>query len=870
MTTDPWSSWGGSQPAFVGRDGELRALNAALARGVRFAAPQFVTVLGPLGIGKSRLLDEWVERVEADDRYRVLRARARRGAAENGLTADLLRARFAIDEAEPENTARAAFRSQLEVVFGDRRVGEVAGLMGRFLGLELGASPLGTALAARPAQQALLARTVLYRFLEEDALIKPLVLVIDDLHAADDESMDLLGALATELGEAPLVVIAAARPELLVRRPEWGRGAGSHVRLELGPLAAPDVGALLSTVLTPSLAASPELIERVSGECGGNPHRLAQVLSAYREQGILLETAPESWRFDAVRARQGVGISLPGDEAAHARVAALTRAERDLLARASTFGATFWTGGVIALGRMGGQPLDPTTVFAPDPGIEEVRRLLAQLEERGYLERTPESVLSGESQWLWRSVEERQILSCSVDPELQSRRRLFAAQWLEGRTAVEDSSERFELLAELYAGGGDARRAGECFVAAGARAAAEPLLPRAHTLYARGVELLDLDDSVFKMDALHKLGDVAARTGRTREALAHFAEMLRIAWRLDLPAKGGAAHARIGRLHRTLGDFALARKHLELGRLLFELADDSPGVAATLDDLGRVHHLLGEQELALSYHRSALELRESLRDERGRAMTLSWMGLCEATMGAVASANELFRAALTIYRQADDQRGMAYCMADLALIEREAGRPDRALQLLVSAREATRERGELLQECQLSLKLAECLLHAGREAEAERELELAREAARRFGARPLLGDSERQLGEVKLARGQAAAARDHAEAALDLGSRMSMPLLTGAALRVMAAARGSLGASDPAARTEARGLFERALEVQAGVGAELELARTCLAFAYFEERLGGISEAAELRARADRLRERALDGVPHADARAAE
>src|SRR6185295_18263309 len=69
-----------------------------------------------------------------------------------------------------------------------------------------------------------IARTVLRRFLELDAERSPLVLAFDNLHAADDDSLTLLSELAEGLGGSPVVLIAAARPDLFVRRPEWGQG----------------------------------------------------------------------------------------------------------------------------------------------------------------------------------------------------------------------------------------------------------------------------------------------------------------------------------------------------------------------------------------------------------------------------------------------------------------------------------------------------------------------------------------------------------------------------------------------------------------------------------------------------------------------
>jgi tetratricopeptide (TPR) repeat protein len=386
-------------------------------------------------------------------------------------------------------------------------------------------------------------------------------------------------------------------------------------------------------------------------------------------------------------------------------------------------------------------------------------------------------------------------------------------------------------------------------------------MERARGLYARGAALLDLDDSVFKMDALHKLGDAAARVGRAREALAHFAEMLQIAWRLDLPSKGGAAHARIGRIHRTLGNYRLAHRHLQLGRLLFELAGDAPGMAACLDDVGRVHMLTGAVDDAKACHRTALELRDELEDDRGKALTLSWLGLCEAQQGDLVAAERCFRASLELSRQIEDVRGTAFGLMDLAGIDRELGRPDRARALLEEARALVGALAEPLVDAHLSVQIGECLLQASSPDEAERELASAVEVARVFGSRRLLSQALRAVGEAKLLRHQVVAARDHAEEALRLGEDIGLPGLIGAALRVMAMAEAAGAAGDPD-RGGPRELFDRALDVLAEGGAELELSRTLSAYALMEDRTGRIEAARSLRDQAAGIRAKAWS---HAD-----
>src|SRR5215471_13066545 len=183
------------RPGFVGLGAEMTALQAALERTLRARVPQAVTIVGPLGIGKTRLVDEWLAGKRMAS-VRVVRVRAGaegRIGPPRALMGALLRQRFQLGGAGDD--AVRGFRAELQRVFGDRRVAEVAALLGGFLGLEVPESPLVRALCSRPEHGAEVARAVLCRFLEQDARLVPLVLVAEDLHHADDESLDVMQGL---------------------------------------------------------------------------------------------------------------------------------------------------------------------------------------------------------------------------------------------------------------------------------------------------------------------------------------------------------------------------------------------------------------------------------------------------------------------------------------------------------------------------------------------------------------------------------------------------------------------------------------------------------------------------------------------------
>jgi tetratricopeptide (TPR) repeat protein len=856
---------------FVGREAEQTALDEALDRAVRFQAPQLVTVLGPLGFGKSRLVDEWL-RANDGAGLRVVRADA--AAGRRGVVAALLRERFQLDGAEDADAASASFRAQLQGIFGDRRVADVASLLGRFLGFEEAESPLVQALAGKPERAGELARAVLCRFFEQDARERPLVIIAEDLQEADDASLDLLAELGDELGEAPILLLVTARPELLVRRPGWGHSEGSCQRIDLLPLPRAALAAIARS-LPAARALSPELLERAEIEAGGSPHLLRELLGAYRTHGTFAaetvdarwevatradrreETVIE-WRIDVERPRREPK-ALTGEEAAELRLAALTPAERDLLARGAIFGGVFWTGGIVALGRLGASPADPSAVFTPDPAIAEIERLLVGLEERDYVVRVQDSLLPGETAWGFRSALEEARACAGGEPGLERRRRVRAAQWLESRGGP-DRELRLESLARLYEGAGDKRRAAYCLITAAADARARSLVDRAHVLYASAVRLLDLDDAVAKMDALYALGDLAQRLGRTREALGHFEEMLRLAWHLDLPAKGGAAHGRLGRLHGTLGAHNQALRHLELARQLFEVAEDAPGVAAALDDTGRVHFLMGAPEASLACHRAALAVREQLGDERGRALTLARLGQVEQESGDLEAAAAHFREALALRRNVGDRSGEIASLLDLGGLQLDLGNVAVAVGLLEEGRALARGLGERLSEASFAIALGECHLSVGQPRVALKELDRAREIARQFGARVLLSEATRGLAEARLALGDARRARDDARQAFEIAERIGAAPLVGAALRVVAASV-ALGAPGEPDLGGAREMFDRAVEVLSNAGAELELARTLASYAEFEASVGRRDTALELRRQASLIRSRTRPGA---------
>jgi predicted ATPase len=237
----------GVETRMLGREAELLVLQEAYQEAVEARETRVVTVLGEPGVGKSRLLDEftaWVDLEPEEVWYFRGRASAEGRVVAYGLWRDLFAYRFDILETDGASLALDKFRSGM----ADLLEAEKADLVGYLVGFDFAASPhMATGLDGESLGQ--MAAAYLARYLEGLARQEPVVVLLEDLHWADDASLDLLGQVVERAPAAPMLVVGAARPELLERRPHWGEGREAYSRLELKPLSKRASRALVREIL---------------------------------------------------------------------------------------------------------------------------------------------------------------------------------------------------------------------------------------------------------------------------------------------------------------------------------------------------------------------------------------------------------------------------------------------------------------------------------------------------------------------------------------------------------------------------------------------------------------------------------------------
>ncbi|HSC87465.1 MAG TPA: tetratricopeptide repeat protein [Polyangiaceae bacterium] len=848
---------------FVGREDKLERLRVAYQATVDSGAAHALTVIGPPGAGKTRLVREFVAGfppVEGGG-PRVYLARARRQGLSYGVFARLLRARFGIGEEMPLVAAQEKISGEVARVLGHTKVDDVAFFLGQLMDVSFPESPLTLAASDDPGQAQALRRAIVRRFLEADAAQGPVVLVFDDLHLADADSLDLLASLIRHLS-GPILILCTAGRELLGQRADWeARLHGRHELLELEPLPADAAAEMIRRMLRRCDGGAPDaLVDAGVRAAGGNPGQLAQMVRSYLDAGVLEEDRSGHWRVNLERLST-VRLPMTVEDAVALRISALASAERRVLEHAAAMGSVFWLGGLVALGRMDREP--PELWSRPDTtDIARLHKILERLVERDYLLRLEDAVFPEEQEYAFKHNFEREKLSALTSAAASRRYHQTIADWLAQKTTARSREEYVAMLAGHLERSGSLTRSAFTYLDAADLARKNYALRKASEYYAKGLELLGDDDARRRIDALHNHGDVMVLLGKTDEAMEAFRQMLGIAYLMNLLGKGGAAHNRIGRLYRETGFLAESSRHLQAALSLFTAAGDVRGVAASLDDIGKLLWVRGDYDDALKELRRALDMRKELGDRRSIALSLNNIGLVWMDHGRPTNAKEALEAALQIRREINDPVGVAESLSTLGALSVDQNQFESALEYFREAHAVSVEIGERTRIAECLTNIGETQQRLGRGEEAVNTLEKAVALCEELGDKLQLAEAKRGLAKSYLLRGDLKSARRHIRSAVELFGQVRSKAHLAIALRTLGEVTGA-GAWGAQYEGKAVEYFMRSIAIAKEIGNEIEVARSYLAFSNYVTASGGYvhnqdiqREAQKLRTMADEIFER--------------
>jgi class 3 adenylate cyclase len=442
----------------VGRARELEVLRGTWERVAAESVPHLVTVLGPAGIGKTRLAQEF-EEIVAELGGRSVRGRSlpyRESSAYFAFSTQVKQLCGIFESDSPE----VGLRKLRERVSDEN----VASHLAILTGLDMEGS-------VDDREELFFSVRV---FIESVAREQPTMLVLEDIHWADRGLLDLVELLAARLRDLPVLILTLARPELLDARPAWGGGLLAYTALPLSPLSSAEAEQLAQLRLGQSMDAASKLADTA----GGNPLFIEQLAATMAESSATGGALPTTIR----------GILA-------ARLDALPAEERALLLDAAVVGKTFWRG---ALERI-------------NEG-SRLSELLGALERRDLIVRDTGSAIEGEQQYGFKHVLIRDVAYELLPRAERRERHAQAAKFFEDRTS--ELGEVATALARHWRDAGEPERAVGYFIRAGEQAEHGWAKDQAAILYREALDLVPEGDGA-------QLGDLRRRLALARAAAVH-------------------------------------------------------------------------------------------------------------------------------------------------------------------------------------------------------------------------------------------------------------------------------------------------------------------------------------------------------------
>jgi len=638
-----------AQTDLVGRERELGLLCDALDRARYERIPQLVTLVGVPGMGKSRLVYELSRITDAEAdliNWRQGRCLAYGDGAGFSALSEIVKAQAGILQADSEALAADKLRIAIDGVIEDAHEARwVESHLRPLVGL---GTDEGFGLDRRAE-----AFAAWRRFLEAAAEQRPLVLVIEDLHWAEDGLLDFVDELVGWLVDVPMLIVGTARPELLEHRPGWGGGKLNASTLALAPLSQDQTAALLVEVLGRAdlpLDVQRTLLERSDG----NPLYAEQFAQLYLERGSAADLAmPETL--------QGI---------VSARLDTLTLEEKEALQDGAVMGKVFWSG---AVGRS-----------------EESGGLLLALARKGFLTRQRHSSVEQETEWSFAHMLLRDVSYGQIPRAERSAKHRRAAEWIvtQGRP-----DEHAELLAHHW---GSALQLAEAagldtseleaparisLRAAGDRSFAVSAVGPAVGYYAQAVERWPADD-LDRPELLFRYARALVTIGAP-DALSVAATALDTLLAAGMPERAAETESLLADAAWERGQRDDAYAHLERAQGLIIDGEASPARARILSVASRYLALAGRSLEAIEVGTQALAMADALGLDEIRAHALNNLSIAKEGIGDPSGRDDLSRS-VEIARSVNSPE-LGRALNNLAVRVSDDGDSRRAVEILEEA-----------------------------------------------------------------------------------------------------------------------------------------------------------------------------------------
>jgi class 3 adenylate cyclase/tetratricopeptide (TPR) repeat protein len=826
----------------IGRDTELDRLLARWNETLLEQRPSLFGVVGTPGIGKSRLLAEFADRIRQGGSVHWGRCLSYGEGITYWPVTELVKSAAGILQSDVRETVARKLDLFLEgLPTNDAdELRTVAAALSNVIGIPM--TPRGTYEAGEIAQGEL--HWGIRRAAQLLALDRPTVLVFEDLHWAEPTLIELLEHIVGERTHAPLLIIWTARPEFLHAQREFAVRAGER-RIELEVLPAEAGTQLLGELIGDSSLAETQLAEALIENAGGNPLFLEETVRMLKDQGMLQATR---WHEAGALEKLPVPTNLQG--LISSRLDSLAHGDKQLAHDASVVGAVFWAGAVAHLGATDGM-----VVRDPQQGLQTLAR-------QDFIRPNPTSSVVGEHEYAFKHILIRDVAYGQVP---KGRRVVLHVRFSDWVTIMPSASDEFvEIVAWhleqacrlsrevarspidppfLAAAGALANAAGRAERREGLREAfryytraldvlgdeyperqLELRLRRSDIMMMLGelkeacdelVEVAELASSTgnaqVECEALLLLGDIDQRQGRAAEAHRRLAAAKTLAEQAGIPYLRIKVAFVLGALLADFdGRYDGAIEGLRSAIAISKEVDERPLTTEGHLRLAAIFINRGELAAAEEELRRCLELASELGSHRVEAEATSWLGMVVYQRGEIAEGERLcLQARQWLERTGDTYFQVQNLVRGLAIFALDQDQPERAEEWLREAVPIALQIGGWV-VVETYRYLVEALIDQGRLDDAQ---ELLAFAARGLPEQDPYARSSLLLAEaiVATAAGESISAATAFSEALRLIEELDMPMELGDARMALGRSLRAFG-DVQGARTElmrARATFAR-------------------------------------------------------------
>ncbi len=767
----------GIETRTIGREAELQQLQAALYAARDNHKTYLVSIVAEAGVGKSRLLYEFSNWLDLSSEHILLfkgRATQEMMPVPYALIRDVMDFQFEIQDSDRASDARDKLERGIVEWMGTDGV-EKAHFIGHLIGFDFSGSPHLQGILDDARQIRDRAYHSISQFFAAVTHHQTAVVLLEDIHWADENSLGLIDHLIHERPDLPLLIIGLARPILFERHPTWGVGPITHVRLDLRPLSEQSSRQLVGEILRKVPKIPQALQDLIVSRAEGNAFYVEELIKMFIDDKVIV-TDEEEWHVELERlAEVRVPATLTG--VLQSRLDGLPLPERETLQKASVVGRVFWSNVVEHLHSSESTLIEPLAV---------VSERLSQLSTKEIVFKRETSAFAETHEYIFKHAILHDVTYESV---LKRLRRAYHAQVAE--CLIELSGERAAEYAgrigEHFEKASESMRAAEWYGRAGKQAqdtyapeAAIDYYQKALALWqstsepSQGIQLLDIYEG---------LGEMLVSQARYAEAIENYTTMRATAETAGEKAALARAWYGLATAQDQQGNHRGVLESAGQAEAVARAADAQAELAMALWMRGRALFRLGDAEAALALGEQMLALTTALGDRRQISRSLNLVGVVHYIVGRFRQAEEYFTRALTMCQELSDRRQVMDLLNNLGVIAEARGDYSAALGHYQDALRIARDIGHRDGALVFLSNVGAARARLGEYRAAEADLQQVIQMAGPAGAGGL-SDTYRYLAEACLGQGKVEEALQAVKQALALGQEIGDQAFISSAWRV--------------------------------------------------------------------------------------